>query len=157
MQWLDASVFCTVVDATPLVSIDLVVHGPESGVLLGLRKNRPAQNFWFVPGGRIHKNEGLDQAFLRLTREELGSPIARSACQSLGIYEHFYADSVFGKMGDGPSTHYVVLAYAVPERMLKDGSLPLQQHSKFRWWSVDDARQSHQVHAYTKAYLNTDF
>lgn len=54
---LNNQTFAKVVAVTPLVSVDLVaVHG-GSEVLLGLRNNRPAQVYWFVPGGRILKNE----------------------------------------------------------------------------------------------------
>ena len=49
--------FLHIVDATPLVSIDLVLRNERDEVLLGQRKNRPAQGIWFVPGGRIRKNE----------------------------------------------------------------------------------------------------
>ena len=73
-MWLTGDTFRTVVASTPLVSIDLVVQDAEGAVLLGQRLNRPAQGFWFVPGGRIMKNETLDAAFRRLTADELGRP-----------------------------------------------------------------------------------
>ena len=43
--------FLKVVENTPLVSIDLIVQDPQGRILVGYRKNRPAQNTWFVPGG----------------------------------------------------------------------------------------------------------
>lgn len=55
--------FLQTVDATPLVAIDLIVPNQNGGYLLGHRVNKPAQGFWFVPGGRIRKNERLDDAF----------------------------------------------------------------------------------------------
>ena len=60
MMFLDKNTFSTVIASTPLVPIDLVVKNHQSQVLLGQRLNRPAQGFWFVPGGRILKNEFLD-------------------------------------------------------------------------------------------------
>ena len=42
----------------------------------------------------------------------LGQGFDRSEARLLGVYDHFYADSVFGGEADGnPDTHYVVLAY----------------------------------------------
>ena len=61
-MFLDKSTFTTVIDSSPLVSIDLVVLDREGNVLLGERLNRPAQGYWFVPGGRITKNESLADA-----------------------------------------------------------------------------------------------
>ena len=50
---LDFDTFLGVVNHTPLVAVDLVLVRGGQEVLLGLRNNRPAQSFWFVPGGRI--------------------------------------------------------------------------------------------------------
>jgi hypothetical protein len=63
---LDVDIFLDVVARTPLVAVDLVLVRGGSEVLLGLRNNRPAQGFWFVPGGRIRKNEPLHTALVAL-------------------------------------------------------------------------------------------
>lgn len=57
--------FLEIVRLTPLVSIDLIVLDQAGDVLLGRRVNRPAQGMWFVPGGRIRKDETLADAFKR--------------------------------------------------------------------------------------------
>lgn len=64
--------FATVVRSAPLVSIDLVVVRNHSHILLGQRSNRPAQGYWFVPGGRIYKNETMQQATQRIAESEIG-------------------------------------------------------------------------------------
>lgn len=58
-MWLSGDTFRMVVASAPLVSIDLVVENSAGELLLGERLNRPAQGFWFVPGGRVQKNETL--------------------------------------------------------------------------------------------------
>ena len=55
--------FREIIKNAPLVSIDLIVKNREGKILLGLRINKPAQNTWFVPGGRIRKDETLDSVF----------------------------------------------------------------------------------------------
>ena len=64
---LPDEVFEQVIENAPLVAIDLLVEDQDHRVLLGWRKNPPAQSSWFVPGGRIQKNETLEQAFARIT------------------------------------------------------------------------------------------
>lgn len=157
-MWLSDETFRTVVAATPLVSIDLVVENSRGEVLLGERLNRPAQGFWFVPGGRILKNETLDAAFRRLTQAELGQVFERRQAALLGVYEHFYRDSVFGEAdlanpGDAPDTHYVVLAYRL---RISDSTLtpPEAQHRRYRWLRPADMRESAAVHENTRAYAN---
>jgi colanic acid biosynthesis protein WcaH len=40
-MYLDTATFATVIDSTPLVSIDLIVKNAEGEVLVGERVNRP--------------------------------------------------------------------------------------------------------------------
>ncbi|WP_108947106.1 GDP-mannose mannosyl hydrolase [Shewanella halifaxensis] len=150
-MYLDKHTFTKVIDSTPLVSIDLVVENSKGEILLGLRNNRPAQGFWFVPGGRIRKNETMDNAFKRLCHEELGLDKTRQQAEWLGAFEHFYDDCVFG---DTISTHYVVLAY----KIIVDApmqSLPISQHNQYKWLSVDKVLSDSKVHLHSKWYVKS--
>ncbi|MEN9658097.1 MAG: hypothetical protein RL571_1562 [Pseudomonadota bacterium] len=143
--------FLQVVERAPLISIDLVVQNSAGQALLGWRTNQPACDHWFVPGGRVQKNETLDAAFLRLTQAELGIALPRSARQWLGVYEHFY-DSNAGRL-DGFGTHYVVLAYTL-QLDEADMALPLgEQHSRYRWASKVEIIQDPAVHLHSRAYF----
>ena len=93
MSWLPAEHFGRMVADMPLISIDLVVRNTQGEALLGLRLNRPAQGYWFVPGGRIRKDERIPQAFVRLVKEELGQELAFERAAFLGVYEHHYSDN----------------------------------------------------------------
>lgn len=141
-----------VIARAPLVSIDMVVRNSEGRILLGLRKNEPAMGMWFVPGGRIHKNEDLDQAFERISSDELGMRIRRSEARFIGVFEHKYDTNFLGKNGIG--THYVVLAYEVWCSILLD-NLPTAQHQEFCWFSQDDAKRNYKVHRYVLAYFSS--
>ena len=83
---LPDEVFAQVIENAPLIAIDLLVEDREHRVLLGWRKNPPAQSFWFVPGGRVQKNETLDQAFARITRAELGQCFDLEQSVFTGVY-----------------------------------------------------------------------
>ena len=148
-MFLDNNTFETVIDSTPLISIDLVVKNPQGQALLGFRTNRPAQGYWFVPGGRIQKNESMKNAFIRLCQNELGLTCTIVQATFLGPYEHFYDDSVFG---EHISTHYVVLGYEiiVDESEL---SLRTEQHSKYQWLDVNTLLKQDNVHKHSKWYF----
>lgn len=149
-MFLPADTFKTVVASTPLVSIDLLVRNLQGELLLGERLNRPAQGSWFAPGGRILKNETLDTAFARLTQEELGQPFRRDQARLLGVYEHFYTDSVFG---EAPDTHYVVIAYALELGAQQNLQPPSVQHGRYRWWPIEEMRDEPRIHSNTRDYL----
>lgn len=154
MAKLSNTDFLTVVSNTPLIAIDLILHDEQGRYLLGRRVNKPAQGSWFVPGGRVRKDESLDDAFARLAREELGlGTAARPDAELLGVYEHFYVDNFSGE--DGVSTHYVVLGYRfrLPQHL---PHLPLDQHSDYRWASADDIILDESVHQNSRAYFVTE-
>ena len=148
--WLNDFTFQTVIASTPLFSMDLIVQDTEGRILLGKRTNRPAKDFWFVPGGRVLKNEKLDAAFERLTSSELGIFLPRCHARFLNLYQHFYNDCVFGEK---PDTHYVVAGYLL---QLNDASLlrlPETQHSEFNWWTPQEMLNAPEVHQNTRDYL----
>lgn len=149
---LPIELFLQTINATPLVAIDLIVWNDEGSYLLGHRINRPAQGFWFVPGGRIRKNESLDDAFRRIARDELGIPdMERVDADLVGVYEHMYEDNVSGEAGI--STHYIVLGYKLHCAVNLE-TLPTAQHTIYRWATAAEIMADSTVHANTQAYMD---
>jgi colanic acid biosynthesis protein WcaH len=147
--FLDKDLFSTVIESTPLISIDLVVKNNLGQTLLGQRLNKPAKGFWFVPGGRILKDESLATAFKRLTLEELGEEFNIAQVSLIGPYDHFYDDNVFG---DDFSTHYVAIAYVL---LIDDelNHLPVDiQHGNYQWFDIASLSSNDEVHINTKNY-----
>jgi len=145
---LDKSDFLRVVELTPLVAIDLVVCSSQGQILMGKRVNRPAQDFWFVPGGRIMKGERLEEAFRRISSAELGLTCKIEDARLLNAFTHLYDDNFAG--APGISTHYVVLAYRL-DLDLDLMRLPPQQHQGYRWVDENDATGN--VHPNSLAYF----
>lgn len=143
--------FQYIVHRTPLVAIDLIVHDGAGRMLLGHRRNPPAQGHWFVPGGRIRKGETLDAAFTRLTADELGIALDRGEARFAGVYDHFYEDDFTGATEAG--THYIVLAYLLqlePDQL----SLPPDQHDGYRWADAASARTNASIHENSRVYFD---
>jgi colanic acid biosynthesis protein WcaH len=141
-----------VVRLTPLVAIDLIVRSAERRILLGRRKHEPAQGCFFVPGGRITKNETLAAAFRRISQAELGVEKGIEEGRFLGVYEHFYRTNHLELPGFG--THYVVLAYEVVT-VVADAALPREQHGEYAWMTEPELLSSPEVHENTKAYFRS--
>lgn len=148
-QRLDVQTFQTVVAHTPLISIDLIIENNQDQVLLGQRLNKPAQNYWFVPGGRILKDETMAQAFARLTKMELGIELQLSQAELIGPFEHFYSNNYFNEQF---TTHYVVLGYRI-KCELNILTLPDEQHGKYKWFDKSALINSNDVHPHTKLYF----
>ena len=150
--WMPPEDFIRLVELGPLVSIDLLVVNPKGKLLVGKRTNRPAQGFWFVPGGRIDKGETLEAAFARISEAELGRALDLQDATSAGSWTHLYDDNFMGR--PGISTHYVALAYRVPLD-LDLAALPAEQHGEYRWVapSDPDAGRADGIHDNTIAYF----
>ncbi len=127
-------------------SILLLKH--KGKVLLGKRVNKPAQGYWFTLGGRVLKNETIQNAIQRIGKLELGI-IQVNNPKFIGVFEHLYDDSIFNAV----STHYVNLAYEIDVSGLED--LPKDQHNEYRWFGLEELIQSNEVHKYVKDYFTT--
>lgn len=158
-HWLSEEVFSSACSALPLVSIDLMVTRPSDQgreLLLGLRNNRPAQGWWFTPGGRIRKSEPLPAALRRVAQDEIGLHLEwLDRAQPLGAWDHFYPDSAFEPE---VSTHYVNLPHAL--HLTKDEAKVLQppsghglQHQAWVWMHAAQACSDERVHEYVRMIL----
>jgi colanic acid biosynthesis protein WcaH len=141
--------FIRIISATPLVAIDLIVQNELGEILLGRRSNRPAQHYWFVPGGRIRKNERSQDALQRIGMSELKMCLPTG--KLLGVFDHLYDDNYFGLPDIG--THYVTLGYQV-ELKKNDLIVPDEQHVELKWWDIASLLQNEQVHQNTKLYFS---
>ena len=143
---LDAQTFKTVVENTPLVSIDLCLVC-DGQVLLGKRANKPLKGEWFTPGGRIHKNETWQDALLMIAEVELGlSGVAVEDFSLMGMWDHFYTNSA---LDQDISTHYVNLPHyaefkSKPQITLDD------QHAEFEWFDLSVVAENEKFHLYIR-------
>ena len=124
-------------------------------LLLGLRNNRPAQGWWFTPGGRIRKNELLASASARIALDELGLPAAAlPRARLMSAWDHCYPDSAFDP---AVSTHYVNLPHWLALSADESAALTLpqgpdQQHARWQWLPLDQAAQDASVHSSVRVY-----
>lgn len=147
---LDPKIFKTIVEHTPLVSIDLclVCRGE---ILLGKRNNEPLKGWWVTPGGRIQKNETWQNGLRRIALSELGLPVeGTDGFTLMGIWDHFYPNSAIDQK---ISTHYLNLPHYTcvetrPEIVADD------QHSEFEWFDLKVVASSEAFHTYMGYYAD---
>jgi colanic acid biosynthesis protein WcaH len=147
---LSDEMFAHLIRIAPLVAIDVVVRNSEDKVLLVLRRHEPAKNYYFVPGGRILKNETLRSAFRRILKEEIGYESELEVARLIGAFDHIYPNNRFEQSGYG--THYVVVAYELlfneAVKITLDAS-----HSDYRWVGEEMLEKMPNVHPFVKAYF----
>ncbi|MDX3959089.1 GDP-mannose mannosyl hydrolase [Aliarcobacter skirrowii] len=151
LKMLELDKFKTLVDIAPLISIDFIVRNNEDKILLGKRVNKPAKDYFFTLGGRIYKNETINEAKKRVLKDEIGLNIEDFNPKFIGVFEHFYNDSF---VDENISTHYVNLAYEIKVSHIQE--LPKVQHNIYVWLSKDEIMNSNEVHNYVKDYFKNN-
>ena len=153
-MFLNDEKFAKLVAISPLISIDICIL-KDSDLLLGKRKNSPAKNFYFVPGGRIRKNEKIDYAIDRLLAEELGLILKSNEKKFLGIFEHFYEENFLENSNFG--THYIVLAFLIKHedvQKITEVVNFIDQHSEYIWYNLNNKNNKDlKVHKYSLDYV----
>lgn len=143
--------FKEVIRNTNLFAFDLIIKNQEDNVLLAKRNNAPAKGFYFVPGGRVHKNENLNEAFARILAIETGL-VSKDFVyiRYYGLYEHIYQDNVFEDKTF--NTHYIIHAI---EMKLKDNKQIVldDQHDDFRYLDINSILTNKLIHKFVKNYF----
>jgi len=143
-----------VVKNAPLVSIDLIIRNKANQYLVGLRNNAPAQDTWFVPGGRIFPEWDIETALLKIIKKELDKEFIcfdEVSHDFLGIYEHPYPNDNVAKIS-GIDTKYIVLAYEL-ELSIPVEELPRKQHREWRWLTIAELLQFDGLHPHARCYF----
>jgi colanic acid biosynthesis protein WcaH len=117
----------------PLPCVDLLITHNGS-LLLMLRNNEPGKDLWFTPGGRIHRNESLEEAVKRVLSEETGlQPINITQVSTMS---HMW-----------PEAHTVTTYYRV--QVNSDKVKLDEQHRDYRWIN----RMEDDLHPYIKEMI----
>ncbi len=125
----------------PIVCIDVVITDGKK-FLLGKRKNQPEKGKWWIPGGRILKNESLQDAAKRVLRQETG--LKAKSMKFLGFDELLHSPGYF----TGMTAHNI--AFVFEAKIGANAKVKLDsQNSKARWFS----KINPSWHPYAKKFL----
>ncbi len=144
--------FAFIVENGILSSIDLIVANSHGKILLGERKNKPAQGYLFVPGGVVLHGERWGEALKRISLEEIGIALRRQDVKFVGIHEQLYEDNF---TGNGFSTHYhsKAVSHNLNALDLPNPNAFNDQHNIYLWLSQNELLVDPRVHEYTKNYF----
>lgn len=103
---IEEALYREIVANMPIPCVDIVVSSPGK-YIMALRRNEPARDQWWFPGGRILKGETFHAAAIRLARQELGIEVEVSGVY--GAYELFFKATTF----EGVPAHAIAVAVLV--------------------------------------------
>ena len=117
---------------------------------MGLRQNEPLRGQWFTPGGRLLKNERWQDGLARIAKTELGLTLKSDDFQLMGVWDHFYENSV---VDEGISTHYVNLPHICYLESQPELSFDLQ-HESVRWFDIASIIKNSGHQIYMRQYAS---
>ena len=112
-----------IIDVLPILCVDGFII-KDSKILLLKRNNYPAFGEWWVPGGRVLKNETLNSAIIRKIKDELN--LEAQVIKQIGITE-----TIFEKK------HTVNICFEININYFNNLCLN-SEHSEFSWFSLND-------------------
>ena len=114
----------------PRMTIDLIIFH-ENGIILSRRDIPPCKGMWHLPGGTILLGEGLSEAAIRISKEEVGLLI--KPLSIIGIKEYtkkaafgqvvslvFVAKALHGQLRGNKYARQVKTFTKLPENMIKE-------------------------------------
>lgn len=128
---LSENFYKRVLDSMPIPCVELIIFYNRK-ILLVYRKFKPAENKWWIPGGRIYKNERLEDAAKRKAFEELGLTV--KIIRKVGVYNTFFNDGPFGIKNGVHTINHTINAVFVVAPKEKKFRIKLDQTSfDFKW------------------------
>jgi len=130
----------------PICCVDVVVKS-KKGVLIILRNDEPGKGAWAIPGGRVCKNEKLEDAAKRKALEETGLKI--KVVKQLRVEETMFEQGPFEKIDGG--VHTINMTYLV-EPIEENAAIQLDgTSSEYKWIKSLEAEPN--IHVYPRKVL----
>lgn len=94
-EFIPKNLYKKIVETVPMACVDLVVKRKNSFLMLK-RKENPAKDKWWFPGGRVFFNESLNSAVRRKLKEEINIKKPKKI-ELLGVGETKFKKGRFNK------------------------------------------------------------
>lgn len=143
---IPTDLYLQIIASVPIACVDVaIIH--KGSVLLVKRNDLPAKNEWWLPGGRVYKNEMMQFTAKRKALEEVGIE-----CKVGPII--YTAETIFEDGPKGVSIHSInscFLLYPISEIIVNLDS----HHSDYRWVNyIDDNYHPYIIKCLEKIGLN---
>ena len=117
-----------IMENMPIVCTDGVIVNDNGEYLLVYRNNHPLKGEYWLPGGRVMKNETLCEAVKRKMNQELGIDVEIE--RLLGFFETVFQKTRVSGIGGFHAISFVFLLKPLQEKIVLDS-----QSSDWKWFN----------------------
>jgi len=133
-----------ILENVPLVCVNVIIP-KDNAVLVVYRLEESAKGEWWIPGGRVYKNEKLGDTAVRIARQEVGLDV--TVKKLVGIYDEMFDKGALPDLKNG--VHYASVIFLC-EALDDDQEIKLDETSSdYRW--IDKIEEG--LHPYLKRLL----
>jgi len=119
---IESELYNKIIESVPILCVDgLIIK--DNKILLLKRLNYPAEGEWWFPGGRVFKNEKLNESIIRKVKEETNLDV--EVIRQIGVCE-----TIFEKK------HTVNVCFHI--KPLNDEIILNFEHEKYFWFDLDE-------------------
>ena len=119
---IEQKLYDSIIEVLPILCVDGFIIKDDK-ILLLKRNNYPALGEWWVPGGRVIKNETLNEAIIRKIKDEI--QLDSEVIRQIGITETIFE-----------TKHTINICFLVS--IDSDNIVLNSEHSEFKWVSLNE-------------------
>lgn len=145
---IPSNIYQEIMNNVPIVTVDLIIFDKtKTKTLLFKRNNKPAKDIYYTLGGRLLKNEALDIAIKRKTKDEINLDLSSMDYHFGGTIQEFFEDSIYENI----STHNINFFFYC---ILDNVDIKLDnQHENYKWFDINDVT----IYHYVKEKINVSY
>jgi len=108
-MFLEQKLYKKIMESMPIVCVDALIINEKKEYLLVKRKNEPLKNKFWMVGGRLQKNELIEEGIKRKLKEEVNIEVG--LIKYLGHFEEFFKNTEQKINGNFHSISFVFLVF----------------------------------------------
>ena len=139
-MWISEELYSRILQVMPIPCVDLLVVGDADKVLLLLRKNEPAADQWWFPGGRVLLGEERREAAIRKLKEECG--LVSTQFEEIGTFDIVFSDA------QKPRVHSITTLFKLKSG--PESNLQLDQQSYDFCWLTSKEWLKRELHPFIR-------
>jgi colanic acid biosynthesis protein WcaH len=119
---IEQQLYNSIIEVLPILCVDGFIV-KDNKILLLKRNNYPALGEWWVPGGRVIKNETLNDAMIRKIKDEI--QLDSEVVEQIGITETIFE-----------TKHTINICFLV--KINSHNIILNSEHSEYKWFSENE-------------------
>jgi len=135
-MFIEKNLYKQIVTYCPIPTVDIIFINEQHQILLCLRNNAPLKEVYYIPWGRIYKNETYYDALKRKSKEEVSLDIDVNKLRFVKVYDDIFDNSAFWEVWE----HCITLTFFYPLTRNEEKNIKIwdTQHTEYKFFDIHE-------------------